>query len=181
MELNSIVIFATLLLLLLSQRFWELSRAKRNFQTLLARGGREFGAVHYPIVVAMHTAFFISLIVEFCVRGAPLESFFIIPLLLLAAAQALRFWVMRTMKDRWTTRVIAIPGEKLIHIGPFRFFAHPNYIAVALELFMLPSIFGLCVTCIVFSLLNAVVLLFIRIPCERAALEWSQNDKSFPI
>jgi methyltransferase len=115
-------------------------------------------------------------VIEFVIRGAPLMSFFYLPLTLLVAAQTLRFWVLLTMKDRWTTRVIVIPREKLIQSGPFRFFAHPNYIAVALEIFLLPLIFGLVTTCIVFSILNAIVLLYIRIPSERAALLWSQSS-----
>ncbi len=178
MELSHVLCFALLLLLFVSERLVELRSAKRNFRALLERGGREFGASHYPIIVAMHSAFFVSLVIEFILRSAPLTSFFVFPLILLVAAQALRIWVLITMKNRWTTRVIVIPGEKLIRRGPFRFFAHPNYIAVATELFALPLIFGLFVTCIVFSLLNALVLLFIRIPCERAALEWSQSATS---
>jgi methyltransferase len=179
MELSHIIFFALLLLFFVSERLVELRTAKRNFCALLERGGREFGASHYPIIVAMHTAFFVSLVIEFIIRSAPLTSFFAFPLILLVAAQTLRIWVFGTMRNRWTTRVIVIPGEKLIRSGPFQFFAHPNYVAVAVELFVLPLIFGLFVTCIVFSLLNAIVLLFIRIPSERAALEWSQSATSF--
>jgi methyltransferase len=175
MELSHVLFFALLLLLFVSERLVELRAAKRNFCALLERGGREFGASHYPIIIAMHTAFFVSLVTEFVMRGAPLVAFFAFPLILLIAAQALRIWVFGTMRNRWTTRVVVIPGEKLIRSGPFQFFAHPNYVAVAIELFALPLIFGLSVTCIVFSLLNALVLLFIRLPSERAALEWSQS------
>jgi methyltransferase len=167
-----------LLLLFVSERLFELRAAKRNFYMLRERGGREFGASHYPIIVAMHSAFFVSLIIEFVMRGTPLVPFFAFPFVLLVAAQALRIWVLRTMRDRWTTRVIVIPGENLIRKGPFQFFTHPNYVAVAIELFAFPMIFGLFVTCIVFSLMNAMVLLFIRIPSERSALEWSQSEAS---
>ena len=174
MELSHSLLFIFLILLLIGERLGELRSANRNSEKLIGRGGREFGATHYPAIVAMHTAFFASLVTEFIVRAEPLASFSLLPLFLLLGAQVLRFWVRRTMKDRWTTRVIVIPGEKLIATGPFRYFTHPIYIAVALELFSLPLIFGLYVTCIVFSILNAIVLLFIRIPCERSALEWSQ-------
>ncbi len=175
MEVGHIVLFTFILLVFVIERAVELRSARRNVRALLARGGREFGASHYPIIVAMHTAFFIILVIEFVLRGAPLLPIFYLPLILLLAAQSLRFWVLHTMKGRWTTRVIVIPGEKLIKEGPFRFLSHPNYVAVAMELFALPLIFGLFTTCIIFSLLNAIVLLFIRIPCERAALEWSQS------
>ncbi len=176
MELSHIAFFALILLLLVVERLAEIRSANRNFQNLLEHGGREFGTAHYSIIVAIHTAFFVSLIAEFVLRGAPLPTYFVIPFILLIAAQALRFWVLRTMKDRWTTRVIVVPGEKLVRSGPYRFIAHPNYVAVALELFALPLIFGLFITCIVFSILNATILLFIRIPSEQAALEWSQSN-----
>lgn len=175
MELSHVVFFTLLLFIFISERLLELRSAKRNFRRLLERGGREFGAAHYPIMVALHSAFFASLVIEFVMRNAPLVSFFYLPLIPLIAAQTLRFWVLHTMKDRWTTRVIVIPGEKLIQSGPFRFFAHPNYVAVAVEIFSLPLIFGLVTTCIIFSILNAIVLLYIRIPSERAALLWSQS------
>ncbi len=176
MELSHVAFFTLLLLLFICERLLELRSAKRNFRKLLERGGREFGAAHYPIIVALHSTFFASLVTEFVMRNAPLVSFFYLPLILLIAAQMLRFWVLHTMKDRWTTRVIVIPGEKLIRSGPFRFFAHPNYVAVAVEIFSLPLIFGLVTTCIIFSILNAIVLLYIRIPSERAALLWSQSS-----
>jgi methyltransferase len=175
MELSHVEFFTLLLLLFVSERLVELRSAKRNFRKLLACGGREFGAAHYPIIVAMHSTFFASLVIEFVMRNAPLVSVFYFPLILLVAAQVLRFWVLHTMKDRWTTRVIVIHGEKLVRSGPFRFIPHPNYVAVTLEIFAFPLIFGLFTTCIIFSILNAIVLLSIRIPSERAALLWSQS------
>ena len=177
MELSHVIFFVLLLLLFVTERLLELRSAKRNFRTLLERGGREFGASHYPIMVAMHSAFFVSLVVEFVLGSASLTSFFAFPLILLIAAQSLRIWVLRTMSNRWTTRVIVIPGEKLIRSGPFQFFSHPNYVAVAIELFALPLIFGLYYTCLVFTVLNALVLLLIRVPCERNALAWSQSKE----
>jgi len=166
--------FWILLLLFAIERLAELRSAKRNFRSLLERGGREFGAAHYPAIVVMHVAFFTSLVTEFVLRGAPLAPFFLVPLFLLTAAQLLRLWARRTMSTRWTARIVVIPGEQLVTKGPFRFFAHPIYVAVVLELFSLPLIFGLYWTCLIFSILNATMLLFIRIPCERAALAWSQ-------
>lgn len=176
--MSHIVFFVFLLLLLIIERLIELRAANKNFKRLLERGGREFGAEHYPLIVTMHTAFFLCLVVEFILRDAPLSNYFMLPLLLLAIAQAMRFWTLRAMKDRWTTRVVVVPGEHLVNEGPFRFASHPNYTAVALELFSLPLIFGLYWTCVVFTILNAVILLFIRIPCERKALEWSQMTEN---
>ena len=178
MGLNPTIFFALLALLLVIERLAELIPAKRNFSRLIAIGGREFGAPHYPAIVAMHVAFFVSLIVEFNFRDAPLAQYWQIPFGIFLLAQALRFWVRNTMGDRWTTRVVVVPGERLIASGPFRFISHPNYVAVACEFFSLPLIFDLYYTCAVFSILNAIILLLFRIPSERAALDWSQNPES---
>jgi methyltransferase len=177
MGLNSSILFAILPSIIVIERLQELNAAKLNTREILAIGGREFGASHYPVIVSMHVLFFESLVTEFVMRDKTLPSYFPFPLILFVLAQGLRFWTRSTMKGRWTTRVLVIPGEKLIHNGPFRFLHHPNYIAVAMELFSLPLIFGLFTTCILFSILNAIMLLFIRIPCERSALEWSQQQK----
>src|SRR3546814_17533688 len=77
-----------------------------------------------------------------------------------------RFWVLRTLGTRWTTRVIVLPGEPLVTGGPFRFVRHPNYVIVAAEIAVLPLAFGLWKVALVFSLVNAAILT-IRIRTEK--------------
>jgi methyltransferase len=48
--------------------------------------------------------------------------------------------------------------------------AHPNYLAVAAELAAVPLLFRAPITALVVSLLNAALLLGIRIPAEEQAL-----------
>lgn len=167
--------FLVILLILIAERLLEIRSANRNFRRIIESGGKEFGAGHYFVIVAMHTAFFVSLATEFIARGYPLAPFWPIPLALLVLAQLVRLWTRRALGERWTTRIAVIPGERLVTSGPFGFVRHPIYIAVALELFSLPLIFGLYATCIIFTILNALILLRLRIPTEQAALEWSQD------
>ena len=54
--------------------------------------------------------------------------------------------------------------------GPYRWLNHPNYLAVALELATVPLIFGVWVTPLVASVLNALLLLGIHILAEDKAL-----------
>jgi methyltransferase len=169
--------FVAILLFLIAERLMEIKSADRNFRRLTELGGREFGASHYFIIVAMHSAFFVSLAIEFVSRGFPLAPFWPFSLAIFILAQGLRLWTRRAMGERWTTRIVVIPGERLIASGPFRFLRHPIYLAVALELFSVPLIFGLYATCIVFTVLNALMLLRVRIPTERAALAWTQDGK----
>ena len=64
-----------------------------------------------------------------------------------------------------------LPGLDRIRHGPYRFLSHPNYVAVAIELAAVPLIFDAWITAIVTSLLNATLLLAVRIPAERRALD----------
>ncbi len=152
------------------QRMVELFVAKRNTRVLLQKGAIEFGADHYWILVALHVLFFLSLIVEYWVRRPEVPTFWPICFVVFVLAQAGRVWVMRAMQGRWTTRILVLPGERLVSGGPFKFVSHPNYLIVTIEILFFPMIFGLYFTAVVFSLSNAYALLTVRIPQERIAL-----------
>ena len=53
--------------------------------------------------------------------------------------------------------------------GPYRWFTHPNYVAVVVEGFALPLVHTAWVTALAFTVLNAW-LLVVRIRCENRAL-----------
>jgi methyltransferase len=167
--------FTAGMIFLIVQRLFELRIARRNTRRLLKAGGREFGRGHYPLIVVLHALFFASMILEVRARGNRLLPLFAVLFLL---AQAGRIWVIRTLGERWTTRVIVLRGEKLVASGPFRIVKHPNYLFVTIEFVAFPMIFGLSYTAVIFTLLNLAVLLFLRIPVENRALEWSQGELS---
>jgi methyltransferase len=159
------VIGAFVLLALVSaERVGELWLARRNTRLLMAQGATEHAPGHYPIIVALHAAWLAGLWLLAWDRPIILSWF-----AAFAALQALRFWTLMTLKERWTTRIITLPGESLVKRGPYRFFEHPNYAVVVGEIAVLPLVFGLWQFAIVFSILNAAVL-FIRIRAENAAL-----------
>jgi methyltransferase len=62
-----------------------------------------------------------------------------------------------------------VPGGKLVRRGAYRYFPHPNYVVVVVEVLTFPLIFGAWITAITFSLLNAA-LLCVRIRTENRAL-----------
>ena len=147
------------------ERGAELVWARRNTRRLLARGARETGAAHYPLIVALHAAWLAGL--WFWGRNHPVS----IPwLVVFAVLQAGRLWVLATLGERWTTRIIVLPGEPLVRRGPYRLMPHPNYAVVAGEILVLPLALGLPVYGLVFSALNAAVL-FVRIRAEGRALQ----------
>lgn len=147
-----------------AQRLAELAYARRNEARLLARGGREHAGEHYWLIVALHGAWLAGL--WLLAVGRPINPVW---LGIFVGLQGLRLWVIATLKDRWTTRVIVLPGAPLIETGPYRLVRHPNYTIVAAEIPVLPLAFGLDLFALAFGLLNAVVL-FVRIRAEERAL-----------
>ncbi len=83
--------------------------------------------------------------------------------------QAGRGWVLLTLRERWTTRILVLPGEPLVRRGPYRLISHPNYLVVALEIPVLPLAFGLGRYALVFGLINLALLAW-RIRVEGRAL-----------
>ena len=152
------------------ERLAELVVTKRNRDWSLAHGGIEFGAGHYPVMVALHTALLAGCLIEPIVLHRPFVAALGWPMLaIVVAAQALRWWCIRTLNHQWNARVIVIPGAERVTGGPYRLVPHPNYVAVNAEGFALPLVHTAWITALVFSVLNAM-LLRTRIHVENAAL-----------
>ena len=146
------------------QRLVELPIARANTARLLSAGGHEVAPRHYPLIVALHASWLAVL--WWFAPGRPLNLAF---LALFALVELTRIWVLRTLGNRWTTRIIVVPGECLVARGPYRFVNHPNYLVVAAEIALLPLVFGLWQLALLFSALNAAILT-IRIRAENRAL-----------
>ncbi|MEU9361022.1 isoprenylcysteine carboxyl methyltransferase family protein [Streptomyces sp. NPDC048301] len=153
-----------------AERLAEVAVALRNTRWSLARGGTEAGQGHYPVMVALHTALLAACLAEPWLAARPF-----LPWLgwtmaaVVVAAQALRWWCVRTLGRRWNTRVIVVPGLPLVTGGPYRWLRHPNYVAVVAEGAALPLVHGAWVTAVAFTLANAA-LLAVRVRCEDGAL-----------
>jgi methyltransferase len=146
-------------------RLAELAYADRNTRRLLARGGEEVGARHYPLLVVLHAAWLGAIFL-----AVPADRPPSLPLaLLFAALLAARVWTIWSLGPYWTTRVITLPDAPLVRRGPYRYLRHPNYVIVAGEIAVLPLIFGAWRIALLFSVLNAA-LLWHRIRVEEQAL-----------
>lgn len=143
----------------------ELIYAARNARALKTRGAIEIGAGHYPLIVALHAAWLIALI-GFVPWNEPVRWFWLGGFV---GLQALRIWTVRSLGPYWTTRVYDLPGAPVVRRGPYRFVAHPNYLIVAGEIAALPLAFDAWRIALVFSLLNAPLLLW-RIRVEERGL-----------
>jgi len=159
-----VILGIAILALVTGQRVGELWLSNRNTSRLLAKGAREVGASHYPLIVAVHTLWLAAL--WWFAPGRHIFAFWLVLYVLLELA---RIWVLATLGHRWTTRIIILPGAPLIRRGPYRFANHPNYVVVIGEIAVLPLVFGLWQVALIFSVLNAAVLT-VRIREENRAL-----------
>jgi len=160
---------ALFLVVFAAQRVGELLHSAANARRLVARGAREHGAGHFPLIVLVHALFPVCLTAEVVALGARPGRMWTVWLAVWLAAQVLRYAAVRALGDRWTVRVLVLPGEPLVRRGPYRFLRHPNYLAVVLELVAAPLMFGAWRTAIAISALDLVALRT-RIRVEEAAL-----------
>lgn len=153
-----------------AERGLELVVARRNTARLRARGAVEVGAGHYPVMVALHSCWLIAALAEVLLLHRPFHWVLGMSMLfLVAATQAMRYWVISALAGRWTTRVLVLPGEPLVASGPFRWLRHPNYLAVAIEIVALPLVHGAWWTALGFGVGN-LLLLRHRLRVENGAL-----------
>lgn len=147
------------------QRLGELLMTRRNSRRLLAEGGVEVGAGHYPYLVALHAGWLAAMALTIH-PATPIN----LPLLIVfVVLQLLRLWVLVTLGRYWTTRIITVPGAPLVTTGPYRFLRHPNYAVVVAEIAILPLVFQAWTIAATFSILN-LLLLRHRVRVEDEAL-----------
>jgi Uncharacterized protein conserved in bacteria len=164
--------YAALVLATGLERVAELVVSARNARWSFARGGVEYGKAHFAPMVALHTALLVACLAEVWFAGRPFLPWLGWPALaLVLASQGLRWWCIATLGPRWNTRVIIVPGLPPVARGPYRRLRHPNYIAVVVEGLALPLVHTAWITALAFTVLNAVLLLAVRIPCENRALD----------
>jgi methyltransferase len=162
--------FTILLVIVALERIVELVVSKRNLRWSFEQGGIEFGRSHYKYMVALHVFLLGGSLIEVWVfRPTLIPALTWIMLFLAIASQALRWWCISTLGKRWNTLVVIIPGKPVCKTGPYRWFKHPNYVAVVIEGFALPMVGSAWRTAVIFSLLNVAVLKT-RLRSENAAL-----------
>jgi methyltransferase len=162
--------YLILLAMLVVERIFELNLARRNARRAFDRGAVEIGQAHYRVMVAFHALFIVSCAIEAAFFPHTFPS--IVAWIALSAeicAQALRYWAVSTLGDRWNTRIVVTPEREPVTTGPYRFMRHPNYLAVVIEIAAVPMIGGAIFTAIAFSIGNALILA-VRIPAEERAM-----------
>lgn len=146
----------------------ELFHSKKNEKWLRQNGAVEYGEKHYKLIVALHVLFFVSLIIEYSLQAAhTFNELYVILFLLIISIKG---WVITSLVKYWNTKILRVPNAPLVKKGPYKYIKHPNYLIVIIEIIVIPLIFNLYYTAILFSILNAIVLT-IRIREENQALK----------
>ncbi|HZZ84045.1 MAG TPA: isoprenylcysteine carboxylmethyltransferase family protein [Anaeromyxobacteraceae bacterium] len=152
------------------ERGAELWLSARNARRLRAAGAVEAGRGHYPVMVAFHAALLAACLAWPFAGGERPRLAVALPAIAAALlAQGLRWWAIAALGPRWTTRILVPPGAPPVTAGPYRFFHHPNYLAVAVEVAALPLAVGAWIVAVAATLVNAA-LMGVRIPAEERAL-----------
>ena len=161
------MIFTLFISFVVLLRFAELIHSKRNEKWLLENGALEYGQKHYPFIVLTHTLFILSVIVEYTVKQTASYSLLLMSFYFLMLG--MKVWVIVTLGKFWNTKIFHIPEIPVIRKGFYLYFKHPNYMIVIIEIALIPCIFQLYITAIIFSILN-LVMLSIRIKVENKVL-----------
>lgn len=124
---------------------------------------------------ALHTAWFVAMIAEVFLFNRPfIPGPAALGVVGLIAGQSLRYAAIRALGDRWTVKIVVVPGAPPVTAGLFRRFRHPNYLGVILEIAFVPLIHTAWLTAVIFSGLNAWML-GARIRAEEKALDEAED------
>ena len=108
--------YVALILAVGVERLAELRLSVRHAAWAFTRGGVESGRGHYPFMVVLHTGLLVGCVAEVLIADRPFLPWLGWPMLVLVvAAQALRWWCISALGVRWNTRVIVVPGLPLGH------------------------------------------------------------------
>jgi 1,4-dihydroxy-2-naphthoate octaprenyltransferase len=169
-------LYTALLVLVGLSRLAELLLSRRNRRRLRANGAVAVREPHFGAMVLLHIAILVGAGVEaWATRRTPVPGLAWAMLALLAAAIALRWWVIASLGQHWNVAImdsIADAGKRSLTVvckGPFRWIRHPNYVAVFLELLALPLIHAAWFTAVLGSAAHVWVLRH-RVRSEEAVL-----------
>src|SRR5690625_1446565 len=109
------------ILLVIVQRLIEIIIARRNAKWIKSQGGYEAFPNHYKYIVATHMLFFIGLMVEVSITWNENKHWNVITLIVFLLAQFGRTWTISSLGRYWNTRIMILPGAKVVAKGPYQY------------------------------------------------------------
>ncbi len=158
MELSTIV-YLGLLAVVALLRIYELRISRAHQREMVAHGASKVKDPRFRWMVLVHVGVLLGSAVEvvflhrpfYPVLGAACFTIFLL-------ANAVRWWVIRTLGEHWNVQVMNSTGMGVVTTGPFRYVRHPNYAAVFVEMLVLPLIHSAWITAAVGTIAHIVVL-----------------------
>jgi len=165
MDLSTIA-FLVLLLTVALLRLVELRVSRRHQQEMIARGAAKIAEPRFRWMVLLHTAVLAGAAIEVVVLKRPFLPVLAVPMFVVfLLANALRWWVIRTLGEHWNVQVMDSTRLGVVTSGPFRYVRHPNYAAVFAEMLALPLIHTAWITA------TAGAIAHIRVLAQRLSTE----------
>lgn len=161
-----------LLVIVFSLMLFETRVSRRNERALKRSGAVEPPDDVYGLMQVLYPVAFLAPALEVWLRGSPQARWWTAGLALFVAAKVLKYWAIWALGGRWTFKVLVPPGSQRIRKGPYRVFAHPNYVAVAGEILGIGLLLGGPWSAIIFTMVFSALILR-RIQVEERALSQS--------
>jgi methyltransferase len=105
-----------------------------NEAGLRRRGAVEPPGDVYRVMQWAYPASFLAMALEGAWRGPATAWMLLGGLAIFGMAKALKLWAIASLGERWSFRVLVLPGRALVASGPYRWIRHPNYLAVLGEI-----------------------------------------------
>jgi len=158
MELT-VIAYLALLCVVALLRLYELRISRRHQQEMISRGASKVEEPRFRWMVVLHTAVLAGAACEVVFLRRPfIPTLAATCLVIFVGANAVRWWVIRTLGEHWNVQVMNSTGLGVITSGPFRYVRHPNYAAVFIEMLVLPLIHTAWITALVGSVAHILVL-----------------------
>lgn len=128
-----------------AMRIAELRISASHEARVIAAGGYRVRPDGTGALVAVHTGWFVWMLVEQFVIGptALPGALVAVAWALALGAEVLRIWCMVSLGVHWNVAVVVQPGAEIVRRGPYRWIKHPNYTVVVVLLVALPLALGL--------------------------------------
>jgi methyltransferase len=144
------IAFLVLLAAVGASRLIELRISRRHQRTLESLGVRAVDDPSFPVMVALHSGILVGAAIEvIALKRSAIPALALSMVTVFAGAEALRWWVIRTLGLHWNVQVMNSVGLGVVSSGPFRFVRHPNYAAVFVEMIALPLVHTAWLTALV--------------------------------
>lgn len=136
------MIAAAALAAVLALMLGELRLSRRNERTLRDRGAVESPDPVYSTMRWAYPAVFVAMAIEGVLSQPVPPNVVPAGVAIFIIGKLVKAWAIVTLGERWTFKVLVLPGVPLVTGGPYQFVRHPNYVGVIGELIGMALITG---------------------------------------